>query len=95
MGPAKLKGRLFNWRLYCVLGKAIKSSGTYTTTSQKSTMLPNGQLISVPVNQTHGGGTHTRSCEIRVEFSPEGFAKTLDYQGGSMCDDWFPVPEVK
>lgn len=95
-GPPNSKADLSTGDYIVSWGKqSIKSSGTYTTTSQKSTMLPNGQLISVPVNQTHGGGTHTRSCEIRVEFSPEGFAKTLDYQGGSMCDDWFPVPEVE
>ena len=95
-GPPKSKADLSTGDYIVSWEKqSIKSSGTYNATTRKATMLPNGQLISVPVNETHGGGTHTRSCEVRVEFSSEGIAKTLNYQGGPMCAEWFPVPEIK
>lgn len=74
---------------------ATRTTGVYNTTSTKSVMLPNGQLMSVPVNQTHGGNTINDSCEIRVEFMPDNHAKGLAYQGDRMCAEWFPIPEVK
>jgi len=73
----------------------MKNSGTYNTTSTKAVMLPSGSLVSVPVSQTHGGGSYTRIYEVIVEFSKDNLAQTLTYNGGPACRRWFPVPDTK
>ncbi|UTF49398.1 hypothetical protein NLA06_12610 [Desulfomicrobium sp. ZS1] len=95
-GPATGKADLSNGGYILSWSKSqMKNAGTYNTTSTKSVMLPSGSLVSVPVTQTHGGGSYTRTYEVIVEFSKENLAQNFSYQGGPACRRWFPVPEVK
>ena len=71
------------------------TTGVYNTTTMKPVMLPNGQLMSIPVNETHGGKTKNKFCEVKIEFLPDNIASRVAYQGCPMCAEWFPVPEVK
>lgn len=69
-------------------------NATYTTSEYRTAMVGN-QLVSYYTPVSHGGGSYYHDCTIRAEFDTLKIAKSISYQGGAACKEWFPVPEVE
>lgn len=94
-GPPASTAPLSDGSVIVSWSKSESGQHTIYTTNEYKTAMVGNKLVSYYTPASHGGGSYHHECTINAEFDTLRIVKSISYQGGPACKEWFPVPELE